>query len=191
MALQDSTNQNPTATSSTYWEEQTELDTWLPYEPRDNNAIGTVVGIFVADPDRYVDRRKSYNYVITGKGVQIQGSVESTVWLKHRLRTPVYTMDEYSEGSDYSLYDVVLRTDYGECYQAQLDSTGDPIWKKLDFPAILRPFVVLHAFAQRLDTDGQGEKAKQYYQMAYAALERASITQFEQQGIRENVRYQV
>ena len=177
----DNTNHNP-ATETAWWEEVSELNTYLPAMALDQYALGEVVQISKADPFKYAGSLFTYRFFPTSLGIQVVGNgIPATVWVLQRMRPNVFTRVAWSEDGTYSVGDLCYRASTGECYQ-YITVNGAATWNKLDFPAFLQNFVQMAAFADDLMQDGQKEKAEYWRTEAYRYLENEHVYQTQQQG---------
>jgi hypothetical protein len=173
-----------------YWTEidLADLDMYLPYEPDGTYPLGEVLGVYQDHPDQ-VARAREYVTQITNVGIQVQDCGLTRVYVKYRFRPSLFTLTE--ETGSEALGDIVYRAADGECYQAQLNGAGDPVFVKLDMPYVLSQWVAYAAFSDMLIEDGQYEKYMMMRSKADAELERAYVVNFGQQGISERVRWEV
>ena len=189
MCIQAATGNDP-ATETAYWTliDSADFDYYLPYAPTGAYPLGEVIGVYNANPDQDSECSE-YDWSVTNTGIQVRSCDATKVYVKYRLRPP--TFNRTAKTGSETLGDIIYDSASGECYQAQLDSSGNPVFVKLDLPWVLSQFVTYAAFSDILIEDGQYDKWGVMRRKAADELERAYVTVFGQQGIAERVDWRV
>lgn len=164
VALQASTNKQPD-TETDYWEEQDELDRYVPWQLSGTTMIAEVKECWKTNPWIDLDAAYALPFEPSDNGVQMGEDAGTSVFLKFRTTPPRFTTTEWDSTVAYAEDDLSFLASTGECYRAlQAGTDKDPAtetdyWVKVDFPAIWRAAVVQGAYADWLEEDGQTEKA--------------------------------
>lgn len=142
--------------------------------------IGEVICLSANDPDVNTAAPNYIKHRMSARGIVPLGTAPVAVWVKFRIRMPLYTFREWDSTESYSAGDIILSDSAGDCYKARLDVAGDAAnddpeddaanWELVEFPQVLENFVKRAAAAALLKSDGQDDKAKAEETAAYAEL---------------------
>lgn len=158
--------------------------------------IGTVRNLYVNDP-RTSPCPQSVPYLIGPSGISpiAPYAAASQLYVVFRKRASRFATTYY-DAAETTLQDGNIRywataTDtqlYGNCYQARLIS-GAYQWELQELPFVLEQWVILAAYADKLNQDGQRDRAKEILQDdAYPELWRARDAEMAQNGLFESAR---
>lgn len=184
----NSSPNNPAAGESpedepTKWTALVEFRRYVALDQTDQTPIGEVEGLYDRDPYAWPTKARRIPFILTTDGIVPRGYACNTVWVRFRLRPPVFTLDAYAGGSAYAKGATVYYATTGECYRAKQSTTGDAptntaYWEQLLFPYVLEPFVKRAVFADLLPADGATNKGQIELGKAYQALNHACDTIF-------------
>ncbi len=160
------------------WQEIDELDKYLPWSMTGFWDMAICKGIYDQNPS--AGDVVSYLFNSDYHGCWPLNCDLTTVWVRFRLNPPVLTLTEFDAAETYSVGDIRYFPATGDCYQALLDSDGDPVWVKCDFPYFLRMYVPYAAAAELYGNDL--ETAGAMRSLADRELERAYAVNVLQQG---------
>ncbi len=150
-------------------------------------AFGEIAGLYRRDPGLSPLTAGRVKFAVTADGIAPLNYAGATVWVRFRIRPPVFTLTEYNGATAYVAGDIRYYATTGECYKALVATTGNlptstAHWEKILFPYILETFVKRAVFADLLPADGENNKAGAELGKAYNALTQAHDTAFEGQG---------
>jgi hypothetical protein len=146
-------------------------------------SIGEVEGVYSKDPFLYPDSAKSWPFVITEDGIQVQDTAAgTTVYVKYRRRPNQFTMTAWTEGTDYAEEALVYYATLGECYQVQ-DVSGTLTWVWVAMPFVFSTAVIRLACAEYLRNTGQAERAAAERALGLEELEKARVRAIAGQGM--------
>lgn len=137
----------------------------IGYSETGQAEIGEVFAAYSADPTNDISARK-IAYSLSDEGVQFHPDLDLTsVWLKFRKLSPIFSGSDYSSTTAYSVGDVVYYDTTGECYKCIAPSTGNAptvsaYWLKQDVPYFLAEYAKSAIYADLLAEDGQMDKAQ-------------------------------
>lgn len=142
--------------------------------------IGEVISISSNDPDVQTANPGIIPHRLSARGIVPLGCVPVAVFVKFRLRVPLYTVEEWDGAGAYVTGDRVFSDSAGDSYEAITDvpassSNQEPeavvaSWSKLEFPQVLANFVSRAAGADILRADGQNDKADKEQGQAFGEL---------------------
>jgi hypothetical protein len=134
-------------------------------------SYGSGVGRLVAVWNVYARNPRSHkspkrlNFLLSRRGVELDGVMAETVWVEFRPKPPQFTRVAWTALGAYAEGDVVYDAASGECYRS-LDNvnTGHAVsdtdwWEKQEVPDFLAEYLARAAFADLLRNDGRGERA--------------------------------
>ena len=176
-ALLDGAGQQPD-TETTYWEEITDLDKYVPWTMAGYEDIGTVEGAWKNNP-RLTATPYSLDFRPGPNGIEMEAEAGVSVWLKYRRRPNRFTSVEYSAAQAYLEGELCYYATTGECYKALQACTGQPptdgtYWEKVDFPEVLEMWTVAAVRADWLRKEGQLDKAIAEDELALGELARTA-----------------
>lgn len=172
---------DPTTDDGTYWAEYTRTHSEIDYEQYGETKIGRVWGAWKTNPQQNTSVY-SYTAVLTANGVEVPDCTAATCVLGYSKRPPNFSSRTWSAAeTNYERYDVVfypgtedadLFPYRGECYLAEEDADGVQFWQLVEFPAVLRRFVVQAVAADMLRYYGGNDARAGFLEArARAALE--------------------
>jgi hypothetical protein len=128
--------------------------------------IGEVWRVTLRDPRVHPDNPGTLGFDTRGSSIVVRGCWTSRPWVSFRIRPPQFTRTEYVAETAYAVGDLVYDDTTGECYKSLVDSnTGNAVtdatkWELVEFPAILRRWVLAAAKADFIGADGQPDAQK-------------------------------
>ena len=184
-------NSNTDALSdATKWSDDLgEWDRYIAYEQTGKTKLGDVKGIYERNPRKNTTPGR-LNFEMSENGIQVSSLAGNQVFVEFRKRPPEFTGTLYENTTaNYYVGDLVWdegtalgAQNSGECAVCIQAHTNSPArtpdnasyWTKVDFPWILRPFVVRAAYSDFLAADGQTGKSIAEERRAFEHLEHAA-----------------
>lgn len=172
------------------------LTPFAPYIGLDQagqTPIGEVVAIYASDPDVNVSNPGKLRHTVRARGVVPLDSAPAIVWVRFRIRVPVFTATPWSGATAYVAGNLVFVAATEECYRAlqagtnQAPASSPSYWVKVDFPQVLADFTMRAAAADVMRADGQTEKADREQAQAFNELDDGRTIEIEGQGISDSV----
>lgn len=157
------------------WTELAQFRRAIALDQPGKTPIGEVFALYDRDPVMDPKHARTVRFQLTDQGVVPICWNAPTVWVRFRLRPPVFTLDPWDASRTYYAGDTVYDEESGECYRCLQTTTGDGVgaliyWGKLLFPYVLQAFVKRAAYADMLPADGEGNAAGRELSKAYRAL---------------------
>ena len=178
IALQASTNVAVTNTS--YWAETTTpTPKIVELEQYGATKIARLWDAWKNDP-RSSTSNRSWNYTFHNDRFDFPDATGNTVWLVFSPPPPKFTTVLYDAGADYDRYDQVYSPgtengenfpDRGENYMLELDTSNNPFWQLVPFPAALYGYCVYGCAATMLRNNGNREVAMELEAIADQKLQ--------------------
>ncbi|XHR29900.1 MAG: hypothetical protein ACFUZC_04965 [Chthoniobacteraceae bacterium] len=163
-SLADGNQGNP-VTDTEHWAQTTTLERAVLLDQPGKTPIGDVLEAWIDNPSRTTSPR-SIEYWISNSGIQFGPKAPNVVYIQYRLRAPEWTATPWKTTLTYAAGEVRYFATTGECYKAtaatttgESPATTPAKWELQPMLAIFAPYVVLAAFADTLDEDGQTDKA--------------------------------
>jgi len=164
-------------TDVTYWEQMTApIDTFIDYDQRCRRALGRVIGVYSSNPraNGCCSSARGLSFHPSEKGIDVccAGGL-TTVFVKHMMPMPTYTIVPYVVGKSYVRADIVFDRTTNECFQTVDTTTDSPTvgstWRWIPFLDKWATFVVQGAFSDCLTEFDQGGNDDLQAKMALAA----------------------
>ncbi len=166
-----------------------EWDRYIAYEQTGKTKYGDVKGVYERNPRKNTTPGR-LNYEMSENGIQASSLAGNQVFVEFRKRPPEFTGVLYDNTTaNYYVDDLVWdegttagAQNSGNCYICIQAHTNSPArtpdnasyWTKVDFPWILRSFVVRAAYCDFLAADGQTGKSIAEERRAFEHLEHAA-----------------
>lgn len=172
----------------------TPFNRYVGYEQTGQTKIGETKSVSRRNPDVWPQKPGLIPFKPSANGVQITDfTAPNLVFVKFRLRPPVFTTVLYSAGGNVALGDSrywpMGAGGTGECYtalQAQTPAVQNPnnaaFWSKISFPEIITNFVKRAVFADSLSDQKQQDRKTVELEEAYSELSEASDRELSAQG---------
>ena len=201
--IQNGTGQQPDL-APLYWELTEEMDRYVAYEQTDAagtalTEIGEVETCSSKNPKTNPKYPGFLGFEPSDNGIQVSNLAPFKVWLKFRLRPPGdFTSIAYDALTAYvvgdRVFDVLVS---GNCYVCIQNGTGQapassPLyWEIVEFPYILKKFVVQVGFADYLGSTGEEKKGEKAEAKAYSLLVVTEEVAFGQQSQADQAQVQM
>lgn len=176
-------------TDPTYWAELTSFARYVALDQAGQTPIGEVEGIYRNDPRVNPTRPGREPFDISDQGIVPSPRCGAQVYVRFRLRPPVFTVTAWDSETAFAIGDVRYRpTTTGECYRAiaansnQVPESNPASWERVEFPYVLARFVRHAAYADALRGDDQTDKALAEDRRAETFLMQAQDAAFASQG---------
>lgn len=169
------------------WTEITSFARYIALEQTGKTVIAEVDFICRNDPDLNPTRKGEIPHTITNLGVVPLATTGTRVYVRFRKPVPQFTSTEWDAAETYAIGDLVYDDDSGDCYKAIQAGTNHAVtdadyWERVEFPARLKNFVTIAAYADALRGDDQTGKAIAESRNAELALVQAHDAVFGGQG---------
>lgn len=175
------------ATNPEKWTEVTDLVRYVSLTQTGQTVIAEVDRICKNDPIANPRRPGEVPCRITNLGIVPLATTGARVYVTFRPPAPVFAATEWNATDDYDVGDVRYSDDEGDCFKAIQGGvnhavTDEAYWERVEFPARLKNFVTIAAYADALRGDDQTGKAQAEAGNAELALVLAHDAAFAGQG---------
>jgi len=152
-------------TDSLWWAKPTNLQRRVDFDQPGLTPIGDVLAVYRENPELNPNAR-SIGFSVLANSVLLGTNAPDVVWIEYRLRPPEFTATLWEATKIYQPDDVRYFAVAGDCYKAlALTAAGEsPVttpskWEKQPILKTLENSVMLGAYAEALEEDGQTDKA--------------------------------
>jgi hypothetical protein len=175
------------ATDEDKWTVLTSFAKYIALEQPGKTVIAEVSRLCKNDPDVNPLRPGEIPHKMTALGIVPMAACGSRVYVTFRKPVPQFTATEWDAAEAYAADDLVYDDETGECYKAVQAGTNHAVtdeayWERVEFPARLKNFVTVAAYADALRGDDQTGKAQAEARNADLALVLAHDAAFAGQG---------
>lgn len=169
------------------WTVVANLTRYIAMEQTGKTVIAEVKFLCKSDPDLYPTRRGEIPHTVTSLGIVPLATSGARVYVTFRKPAPQFTSTAWASATAYAVGNLVYDDATGECYKAIQAGTGQAVtvaayWSRVEFPARLKNFVTIAAYADGLRGDDQTGKALAEAGQADLALILAHDAAFAGQG---------
>ena len=145
-------------TDASKWELLDVEDKYIGYTQYDKAFIGHVEGVYTRNPWTSV-RPGKLAHSVSDNGVQLSPLAPDLVWLSFRTRVAVFGNDEHDPDFNYVAGDVIYDEATGNCFEALETSGGGEYWGLVEFPYILKRYIVRAVYSDIKREDGLADRA--------------------------------
>jgi hypothetical protein len=141
-------------TDTNYFEQLTVTSRYIALDQPGRRPIDQIIGIYYGNPETCC--MFGLPFYPNQNGIQLNGYSGPTAFVKYKIRPPQFSAVAWDTSVNYQKNDIRYFNDDGECYQALTANIGQPptngaIWRKVEMPEFLAPFVRYQVAADASD----------------------------------------